>query len=825
MQDLRLAFRSLRATPVVTSVALLSLALGIGANTAIFSLVDSLVLRPLPVVEPARLAIVTGGGSPNQAYPYPTWEEMRKRADAFDGMCAWWATRFDLAQGGEMQLVDGLYASGDFFTTLGVPPLLGRTFTAADDVRGGGPDGAVAVISYAFWQRHFGAAANVIGTAVTIERVPFTIIGVTTPEFFGTEVGRAFDVAVPITADVLIRGRETFIDRRAPWLMTVMVRLKPDQSLDGATAALRGLQPQIRDAAMPHELPPRSQANFLRDALTLVSAGTGTSALRQRYERPLLTIFVVALVLLIACANIANLLLARATARRHELSVRLALGATEWRLARLLLVESLVLSAAGAAAGLLFAAWGSRALVAQLSLQFFNRVALDLPLDSRVLAFTSAVTIITAVLFGTAPAFRATRVAPIDALREHGRGSIGDAHARLSGALVVAQVALSLVLVVAAGLFVRTFVRLEGRPLGFDASRMLVLDVDVSRAHIDPADRLPFYLRLTQAIAAVPGVAQASGSMMTPVSGAFGFRLLDLPGAPSMPDRERLVAFNFTSPGWFATYGTPLRSGRDFTVRDDRNAPAVALVNDAFVRRYLAGRAPLGATFTSPVPGSRNAPTPRIIVGVVADAVFRSLREPTPPTMYFPVAQWDLSNPFAGGSFSVRAASGSPSLLVHGIATALTAVDRDLAFSVHPLTDQVNASLAQERLVAILSGFFGGLALLLAGLGLYGVTAYAVSRRRTEIGIRMALGAAPARVVRLVLSRVWILVGVGVLVGAGVSVWASKFVATLLFGLEPRDPVTLVGAAIVLATVGALAGCLPAWRASRIDPAQVLRDA
>jgi predicted permease len=819
LAEFRLAFRSLRATPIVSVVAALSLALGIGANTAIFSLVDSLVLRPLPVAEPARLAIVTGGGSPNQAYPYPTWEEMSKRADVFGGICAWWATRFDLAQGGEMQLVDGLYASGDFFATLGVPPLLGRTFTAADDVRGGGPDGAVAVISYAFWQRHFGGAASVLGTSLVVEHVPFAIVGVTPPEFFGTEVGRAFDIVVPASSAT------TFIDRRSPWLMTVMVRLKPGQSLDRATAALRGIQPQIREAAMPHELPPRARANFLRDALTLVPAATGTSALRQRYERPLLTIFVVvALVLLIACANIANLLLARATARRHELSVRLALGATEWRLARLLLVESLVLSAAGAAAGLLFAAWGSRALVAQLSLQFFNRVALDLPLDWRVLAFTSAVTIITAVLFGTAPAFRATRVAPIDALREHGRGPIGDAHARLSGALVVAQVALSLVLVVAAGLFVRTFVRLEGRPLGFDADRVLVLDVDVSRAHIDPADRLPFYLRLTQAIAAVPGVAQASGSMMTPVSGAFGFRLLDLPGAPSMPDRERLVAFNFTSPGWFATYGTPLRSGRDFTVRDDRNAPAVALVNDAFVRRYLAGRAPLGATFTSPVPGSRNAPTPRIIVGVVADAVFRSLREPTPPTMYFPVAQWDLSNPFAGGSFSVRAASGSPSLLVHGIAAALTAVDPDLAFSVRPLTDQVNASLAQERLVAILSGFFGGLALLLAGLGLYGVTSYAVSCRRTEIGIRMALGAAPARVVRLVLSRVSILVGIGVLVGAGVSAWASKFVATLLYGLEPRDPVTLVTSAIVLATVGALAGWLPAWRASRIDPAQVLRD-
>jgi putative ABC transport system permease protein len=813
-RDVQYALRMLQRTPGFTSVAILTLALGIGANTAIFSLVNSLLLRTLPVAEPQRLAIVSGGGSPNQAYPYPTWEEMRKRADAFGGICAWWATRFDLAQGGERQWVDGLYASGDFFAMLGVPALLGRTFTAADDVRGGS---SVAVISYAFWQRHFGGTANVVGTPVVIEGVPFAIIGVAPAEFFGTEVGRAFDVVVPASAAT------TFIDRRSPWLMTVMVRLKPGQSLEGATAALRGMQPQIREAAMPHELPPRSQANFLRDALTLVPAATGTSALRQRYERPLLTIFVVvALVLLIACANIANLLLARATARRHELSVRLALGATEWRLARLLLVESLVLSAAGAAAGLIFAAWGSRALVAELSLQFY-RVVLDLPLDWRVLAFTSAVAIITAVLFGTAPAFRATRVAPIDALREHGRGSIGHAHARLSGALVVTQVALSLVLVVVAGLFVRTFVRLEGRPLGFDAERVLVLDVDVSRTHIDPADRLPFYLRLTQAIAAVPGVAQASGSMMTPVSGAFGFRLLDAPGAPSIPDRERLVAFNFVTPGWFAAYGMPLRSGRDVDARDDKNAPPVALVNEAFVRRYFTDRPPLGATLTSPVPGRRDAPRPKTIVGVVADAVFRSLRERTPPTMYLPLAQWDLSTPFAGGSFSVRAASGSPSLLVHGIATALTAVDRDLAFSIRPLTDQVNASLAQERLVAILSGLFGALALLLAAVGLYGVTAYAAGRRRSEIGIRMALGAQRSDIIGLVLGQSVAITAAGIGLGLLGAAAVTRYIESMLFGVTPLDLTTFVAVAVLFAGVSTLASYVPAQRATRVDPLMALR--
>jgi predicted permease len=822
VQDLRLAFRSLRATPVVSVVAVLSLALGIGANTAIFSLVNSLLLRTLPVVEPGRLAIVTGGGSPAQSYPYATWDEMRKRSGAFDSVCAWWSTQFNIAQAGEMEMVDGFYASGDFFSTLRVPAFLGRTFTAADDVRGGGPDGAVAVISYAFWQRHFGGAASVLGTSLVVEHVPFAIVGVTPPGFFGAEVGRAFDLALPITADAQIRGRQTFLDQFI-WRLTVMIRLKPGQQLDEATAALRGMQPQIREAALPQVFP-RARTDFLKDPLTLMPAASGTSGLRQRYARPLLILLVVvALVLLIACANIANILIARATERRHELSVRVALGASQWRLVRGLLVEALVLSTAGTTIGLLFAVWGSRALAGQFSTQV-DRAVLDVPLDWRVLAFTSAVALTTAVLFGVGPAIHATHVAPIDALKDRGSGADGESRVHLSGALVVAQIALSLLIVVATGLFVQTFARLTSLPLGFDANRVLVMTVDVSRAPIDAADRMPLYLLLTQAIARVPGVAHAGASLLTPVSGFESNRFVDVSGAPALPDNERIVPVNFVTPGWFALYGTPLRSGRDIDTHDGPTAPPVAVVNEAFVRRFFPGRDPLGATVVSSAGGRRDLRRPKLIVGVVADAVYRSLREPVRPTMYLPLTQWDFTTPFGGGSISVRSASGSPVLLARAIATALTNVNRDVAFDFRTMTEQVNASLSQERLLAIVSGFFGGLALLLAGLGLYGVTAYAVSRRRTEIGIRMALGAAPARVVRLVLSRVSVLVGVGVLVGAAASVWASKFVATLLYDLEPRDPVTLVGSAAVLAAVGALAGLLPARRASLIAPAQALRE-
>jgi predicted permease len=387
-QDVRLAFRALRLTPIVTMVAVVSLTLGIGANTAIFSLVNSLSLRVLPVTDPQQLALVTATprqtGSAGPLLPfwtYAIWTEIQKRSNAFDGVLAWSSLRFNLAQGGEMQPVDGLFVSGDFFRTLGVTPLLGRTFSIGDDARGGGPDGAVAVVSYGFWQRHFGGAANVIGVPIVVERVPYTVVGVTPSDFFGPEVGRAFDVAVPIGTEPLMRGKDTALDIRFNYWLNIMVRLRAGQSFQTATTVLRGLQPQIRQGAMPRTFLPRFEATFLQDPFTLVPAAAGTSTLRQRYALPLLIILtVVAFVLLIACANIANLLLARAAARRHELSVRVALGASRWRLARQLIVESLVLSGVGMGAGCWLAVRGSRFLVAQLSTSV-DRVFLDLSLD------------------------------------------------------------------------------------------------------------------------------------------------------------------------------------------------------------------------------------------------------------------------------------------------------------------------------------------------------------------------------------------------------------------------------------------------------------
>jgi predicted permease len=821
MHDIRQAFRAMRAAPVVSAVAILSLALGIGANTAMFSILDSLLLRTLPVREPQRLAAIGQANGARTSWTNPIWEAIRDRPELFDGAFAWSSTRFNLSRSGPTEYVDGLWTSGRYFDVLGVPAILGRTWTADDDRRGGGPDGAVAVISYAFWQRRFAGAADVIGQSLIVERVPFTIVGVTPPEFSGIEVGRTFDVAIPLGTEPLIRGKESSLDRRSTWWMNITVRLRRDQSVAAAATALRAAQPQIREATMPQDWREDDQRNYLSEPFGLEVTATGNSGLRTRYQRPLTTLMVVVgLVLLIACANIANLLLARATARRHELSVRLALGASRSRLARQLLSESLVLSAIGAVLGLLFAQWFSRLLVRQLSTTT-NNVYLEMALDWRVLGFTAAVAIATAIVFGTVPALRATRVEPNDAMKSQGRGIAGQNRFALGNLLVVVQVTLSMVLLVGAGLFVRTFTSLVNLDLGFEHRPVLVANVNIQPLQLEPDARWALFERLREAAAGTPGVQSAALSVVTPISGStWSYRLEQLDGRPIQAD-DRGVFVNLVTADWFRGYGMTLLAGREFTAADRRGTPDVIVVNEAFARKFLGGANPIGHRVREPARPS--APNPeREIVGYVADAAYRSLREPVPATMYIPFEQ----NPTAPSqtSISVRAATSSPALLTKSLAASLTAVHPGVAITFRVLSDQIDAALTQERLVALLSGFFGLLALLLAALGLYGVTSYAVSRRRAEIGLRIALGAAPTGVIGMVLARVALLVGVGVAVGIGASVWASRFVAPLLYGLQPRDPATLIGAAILLGAIGALAGGIPAVRASRIDPARVLRD-
>jgi putative ABC transport system permease protein len=829
VNDLRHAIRALRATPVVTFVVVMSLALGIGGNTAIFTIANSLLLRALPVERPDRLVLLLSNPSVNPSSPWsnPVWEQIRDRhADLFQTTFAFSrrTTRFNFAQSGRTDFVDGVYASGQYFDALRVRPVLGRSFTAEDDRRGGGPNGPVAVISYAFWQRRFGGSADVISTSQTIERVPFTIVGVMPPAFFGTDVGSRADVILPIGTEALIRGRDSALDRVTTSPLLVMARLKEGQTVAAAEQALRGVQPHIRAATMPTNVGAEARERYLATPFGVQPAGSGTSAMRSRYRQPILVIMtIVALVLLIACANVANLFLARAAARRHEFSVRLALGASRWRLARQQLVESLLLSTAGSVAGLGIARWASDLLVGQLSTQA-NTVFLDTHLDWHVLAFTASVALAIALLFGVVPALRASRTEPIEAIREHGRGTAGERGIGVGGALVAGQVALSLVLVVAAGLFIRTFTSLATLNVGFDRDPVLLVRLDVPQTNVEPSQRAALYERVSSTVRATPGVAHAAISEVTPVSGMITDVYVETENGPRLAPPQNISYRNVITPDWFATYGTRLLAGRDFDRRDRLSAPPVVIVNETFARRFLQGSHPVGLRIRNPseVPGETRPWME--VVGIVADATYLSLRSAVPPTIYVPLGQQDVTGSFSFVSLSVRAANGPPALLARAVGDAIARVDPDIAITFTPLKVQVDAALVQERMIALLSGSFGALALLLSALGLYGVAAYAVNRRRTEIGIRLAIGAAPARVVRLVLTRVTILVGIGVLIGAGTSVWASKLVTALLYGVEPRDPVTLIAAALILAIVAVLAGWLPAWRASRIDPAEVLRE-
>jgi len=819
-QDLRYGLRVLRKSPGFTFVAIASLALGIGANTAIFTLVDSLILRALPVRDPGALVRLKDGSWTN-----PIWEQIRLRAPQLvESAAACSDARLDLASGGEAQLAQAFYASGEFFDVVGAPAMLGRTFTSDDDRRGGGSAGPVAVLSYAFWQRRYGGAADAIGRTLALNGIPFTVVGVTPPGFFGPSVGRSFDVAVPIgMVDRLEQSEHSRLDARSWWWLDVIARLRPGQTAEAATRSLRAVQPQIREATLPANWRPKDLEQYLREQpLTFVPASNGFSEIRGSYERPLLTVMgVVALVLLIACANLASLLLARANARRQELGARLALGASRQRLARQLLAECLLLALPGAALGLVVAQWGSRLLVRQITAQQ-GLVSLDVSLHWRVLLFTVAVTLATALLFGVAPALRATGFSPQDAMRQQGRSIAGEGPGALGGPLVVVQVALSLVLVFAAGLFLRSFSGLATRDLGLDEDALLLVNLDAQRSG-NAKERGALFDRVAREAATAPGVAAAAVSAVAPVSGMGWNDRFVVQGGATLSDRDQSAWANAVTPGWFATYRTALVAGRDFDARDGRGAPHVLIVNEAFVRRFVGAGSPLGRVVEQEGrPGERRPPLE--IVGLVKDAVYRSPRDPAEPTVYFPMAQLPEEDSWPFASLAVRSRTGSPAGLTRPLAAAIGRVDPKLSLTFKLLSDQVGAAMMRERIVAMLSGFFGFLALFLAGLGLYGVTSHAVNRRRTEIGVRIALGADSRGVVRLVLGRASRLIVVGVVAGAVMSLLLSRFVEALLYGLPPRDPATLAGAAAVLVGVGLLAAGLPARRASRIDPAQVLRE-
>ncbi len=813
--DWRDARRSLRSAPMVTGFCVVSLACGIGGVTALFSILNALLLKPLPVREPQQLVLLDQGSFTN-----PIWEAIRDRQSAIAaGACAWGTPQFNLAPSGAADMVAGLWVSGSFFDVLGVPMAAGRSIAPADDVRGGGPSRLVAVVSHRFAQLRFGSAEAAIGKQIQIERVPFSIIGVTAPRFRGPDVGRVYDVAVPLATEPMIRPRDSALDSRSSWWLSVMARLRKGQTAEQASALLQAFQPQIREATMPRFRSADARANFLSEPLRFVAAPGGSSGLRGRYQQPLTTVLgVAAVVLLIACANVANLLIARASSRRRDLTLRLALGASRIRLAKQLAAESLLLAAGGAVAGAALAGLGSRALVSQLT-TVQRAIDLDLTLDWRVLAFTLAVTAAAALASSIAPALSVNALTPGETLKQ-GRSATRWRMIGARQATVILQVALSLTLVVAAGLFAGSFSRLMMRDIGFDPRGVLLVTARVDRNPVSGEARAELFDRFARAAASVPGVAAAAVSFTTPGGDAAWNTRIDMPPDSPLPPRQRSAWVNAVSPGWFQTMGLRLAAGRDFSAADRKGAPLVAIVNRSFARRYLAGRSAVGSTFATVEPSG--PPMRYEVVGVVEDALYRTLRSPMDPTMYVPMGQ---DEPDTTTMIAIRTASASPRLLARTVADAIAREDPTAVLGFRTLEEQLGATVAQDRLVALLAGSFGLIGLLLAALGLYGITAYAVSARRAEIGIRMALGASAHGVVRMLMAQVARLVASGLAIGAALSLWAVTFVRTLLYGLEARDPWTFAAAAAILTTVAAFAAWIPARRASRVDPVAVLRTA
>ena len=825
-RDLQYGGRLLRRNPGFAAVAILSLALGVGANTAIFQLLDAVRLRTLPVSNPqelmeVRIADTSGGGRTGQftgrrpSLTNPLWEQLRDRQAAFSSVFAWSSTRFNLTSGGEARYAKGVWVSGGFFDTLRVAPLLGRVLTPTDDRRGCAAPPAV--ISYGFWQREFAGSPAVLGRSLTLDGHAYDVVGVTAADFFGVEVGRTFDVIVPLCAEALSRGEESGLEQPDVWFLAAIGRLKPGWTRARANAQLASVSAPAFQATLPPHYRAQDAKRYLQFRYGAFPAGTGVSSLRSAYESPLwMLLATTAIVLIIACANLANLMLARATAREREVAIRLAIGASRWRLIRQLLAESLLIAFVGAAAGALIAQWLSRFLVDFLATDG-NRPFIDLTLDWRVFAFTLALAVITCVAFGLVPALRATATAPGAALKAGSRGMTdGRERFGLRRVLVVLQVALSLVLIVGALLFVRSLRNLMTLDPGFRQDHLLFVSLDLRRAAIPAARRIGVAEQITDRLRGLPGVSGASQVVIVPVSGSGWNNNIVVAGRKYSDN----VNFNSVSPGYFETMETPLLAGRDFNAGDAGAAGKVVIVNQSFAGKFFAGINPIGQTFQIDEGPGVPAP-PFTIVGVVKDTKYSDLRGPFGPIGFFAAAQEEKPSPF----FQVALRTTVPLATISPeVTSAVAETNRSIVLQFQTMETQVRDSLLRERLMATLSGFFGALAALIATLGLYGVMLYMVARRRSEIGIRMALGAGRPDVVRMIMSEAALLLGGGLLVGVVLAIGAARAATTMLFGLKAWDPGTLAMAVIGLAIVAALASYLPAIRAARLEPTIALRE-
>jgi predicted permease len=823
-RDLRHALRFLRRSPGFTLVAVLTLSLGIGANTAIFQLIDAIRLRTIPVKNPQELGTIRiadrhwGSGQFSSQYSQLTfamWEQIRKRQEGFAEIAAWSDQRFNLATGGEVRKAKGIRVSGDFFHVLGVEPILGRLLGPEDDQPACSLSGAN--ISYAFWQRNFAGDASVIGKRLTLDGNSFEVIGVTPPGFNGISIGDTFDVAVPICVEPILSPRNNRLTLRYAWWLATIGRLRPGWTIARANAQILAVTPAILEETIPSVYDAEGTKKYLEYKLGAFSASTGFSELRSDSETSLwLLLGISGLVLLIACANLANLMLARASARERQITIRRALGATRWRMVRELLSESLLLAAAGSICGLFLAFAISRILVAFISTQQ-NPVFLDLAMDWRVLGFTTGLAALTTVSFGFAPALRATRAEPATLLQSGSRGATGGRERfSLRRILIVSQVSLSVVLLMGALLFVRSLRKLTTLNVGFQQTGILVTSVDFTHLQI-PEERYTEYKGdLVRRVRAIPGVESAAHAMLVPFGGStWNGRVIN-----EGSDQDAGVVWeNFLGPGYFQTIGTPLLAGRDFDDRDTATSVKVAIVNQAFARKILKNADPLGKRFR--IHESPGKPRPLYeIVGVTADNKFQDMHEEFLPFMYFPSTQEEKPSP--DEHILIRSSLPLTSLIAsmkETIANANPGIN--LEFLV--FKTRIQESLLQDELMATLSGFFGFLAALLAAIGLYGLMSCMVIQRTKEIGIRMAIGAERSDVLIMILREATVLTVAGLVIGIGLALASAQAAKSLLFGLQPRDPLTLVMAVVTLSAVAALASFLPAYRAAKLDALTALR--
>jgi predicted permease len=833
IQDIRYGLRMMRKSPVFTTVAIVSLALGIGANTAIFSLMDAVMIRTLPVAEPQQLVLLRwvskdwpktvlsnlngsswrdeAGRTVSSSFSYATFQHLRlEGAPVFSGIAAFAdQNKMTATVDGRSETAEGQLVSGNFWSVLGVNATLGRVFTESDDQPSAVP---AAIISHRYWTRRFAADPSVLGRNITVNGVALTIMGIAPAEFFGMYAGSSPDIYLPLTLQPRIEDTWTLGGRAAIglpdyWWMELVGRLRPGVSTGEANARL--------DPLFRHSIVGSGPAPADLPGLMLAPGGQGGNSLRTHFSKPLYILMaVVGLVLLIACANVASLLVAKASARRKEAAVRLALGAGRFRLIRQLLTENMMLACFGGVAGLVLANWGARLLVALVP-RSSTPLVLDVAPNFRVLIFSIAISILTGILFGLAPAIHSTHLDLTPALKQ--APAYGAASRRLGfgGALVVVQLALALVVLTGASLFVRTLANLNSVDLGFDRHNLLLFSVNGTLSSYKDAALTSLYERIRGSIAAHPAVESVTLSGHRLIGGGATIESLK---SPAVGDRKIDVWLHLVGARFLETMRIPLLAGRGIEERDVRNAPRIAVVNEAFVREFLNGASPVGVRIqweSTPEAGDIE------IVGVVRNAKYAKIQDDAPATAYMPYLQHPRA--VGGMSFEVRTV-GNPLAIAADVRRAVSAIDKNVPLSdMQTQVQQIDRFLMKERLFATLSAAFGVLALILAAIGLYGTISYAAARRTSEIGIRMALGASRSAVLWLILRGTLAMVAFGIVVGLPAALAAAQLVRSQLFGLSAMDPASLAGAVVVLGTLSMASGWIPARRAARVDPMTALR--